>query len=436
MGILDKLDKAKKATGTYSGGNKGNFPKKTGLWVNLDPGENRVRLGGNVVVCERHYVVDLVAPEALKSQGDQKPPLSKNITCLNWDINNQQPIDTELHCCAVCDLRTAANILRDEAKKAEKKEDEENMKKLSGKAYARSRYSWDAIDRENPEIKTTQPNGDEVEAKGWKILNLGKEGTEAIEELAKQYPQIADEDEGCDIVVSKHKSNRITYGASFDLDGPNIALSPLTDEEKEMEKIDLLRYVASHVSPRLVFQNLKPEYQEIITETLGKTEEDYPEEAPVKKIINGNDDENKNDESPKRSSNKASAPVRRKATNVADEFEELDDKKESSSAKNDTFEDEGSSQEDKPSPPKAPSKPKPPSRPKPPKKDEENQKEDDVQEKESKDDDSAEDESNNDDSDSAESIEPQCFGYYDESVEECQGCDLASDCEKKTTSDE
>lgn len=429
MGILDKLAQAKEATGSTGGGSK-TFVNKAGLWVNLDDGDNAVRLGGNVVVCERHYVVDLVNGDALKPQGDERPVLGKNITCLNWDIDNQKRIDEELHCCAICDLRVAANLRRREAKDAKNKELEDKMKELSGKAYARSRYSWDAISRANPNVTTIDAEGNETEAPGWKILNLGTEGTEAIEALAKQYPQIADPKEGCDVVIAKHKSNRITYGASFALAGPNIKISPLTEEEKAMEPVDLLRYVASHASPRAIFESLKPGYQELITDVLGKTAEDYPSEAPIKKTIRSDEPTEDAEDAPVRKASVApKAPVRKRAASVADEFEDIaSDTVEKDSSNNDTFteeEEEVVEAVKKPSLPKPPAPPKKPTPPAPPK-----AKSDPEPEEES------EEESVNEESEEEEApkksvkeVRPPCFGSFEETDGECKKCKQAESCQ-------
>jgi len=422
MGLLDKLAKAKEVTGSTGGGSR-NFVNKAGLWVNLQNGDNIVRLGGNVVVCERHYVVDLADADAFKSRGEDRAALSKNLTCLNWDIDNQQRIPEESQCCPICDLRMAANIRRREAKDAKDKDQEDKMKELSGKSYARSRYSWDAIDRANPNVETTDADGNSTEAPGWKILNLGTEGTEAIEALAKQYPQIADEEEGCDVAVSRHKSTRITYGASFDLDGPNINITPLTDAEKAMEPIDLLRYVASHASPRAVFENMKPAFQELITDVLGKTADDYPTEAPVKKASRQDKapaEGSSKEEPPRRAAAPVKkAPVKKRAASVADEFEDVP----SSEAKNDTFDDE-ETEEKKPAAPKPPKPPKKPSAPKPPKaaKKEEPKEEEPVAEEAPAEEAPAEEESADD------NVHPQCFGYFDDGDDECKKCKDSEEC--------
>jgi len=284
MGLLDKLNKAKSATGSSGGGKKKTFSSTTGLWVQLEDGDNKVRLGGNVSVCERHYVKELVSTEAMRAKGDSRADVSANVTCMNWDTDNQGKSEEELHCCPICDLRSASNIKRKEAKESGDEDAEKKMKELSGKSFARSRYSWDAISRKDPLVKTKEADGSETEEIAWKILGLGTEGTEAIEALCKQYRQLADTDEGCDIVISKHQGTRTTYGASFALDGPNIAVTPLSDEEKAMKDLDLVRYITSHMSPRKLFESLKPAFQELITDVLGKTAEDYPEDCPVQRL--------------------------------------------------------------------------------------------------------------------------------------------------------
>jgi len=437
MGILDKLEKAKAATG--GGGNRQAFSSQQGLWIRLENGDNEVRLGGNVAVCNRHYVKELVSAESLKSSGEGRPAVNANATCMNWDIEGQEKSEEELHCCPVCDLRVAANMKRQEAKDAGDEEQEKKMKELSGKSYARARYSWDAISRADPIIETKDAEGNTEKNPGWKILNIGKECTEALEALANQYPQLADPEEGCDVVISRHKSNRITYGASFALDGVNIKVTPLTEEEMAMEKIDLIRYVANHISPRVLFESLKPEHQELITDVLGKSADDYPEECPVKKTSVVKDESSEKSASASKSKpQRKAAPtenVKSRSASVADEFDEIPPKKaaESKDVNNDTFgeeKDDTPPQPKKPSPPKEPATPKPPKEPatpkppkepatpKPPKEPEpksEPEKEPEPEVKDEKD----------------EDVKPSCFGYFDSEDAECSKCGRLEDCKKK-----
>ena len=423
MSILDKLEKAKAATGG-GGGHRRPFSSKEGLWISLVNGDNEVRLGGNVAVCERHYIKDLVSAEALKSSGEQRSAVNANTTCMNWDIEGQTKSEEELHCCPVCDLRVAANMKRQEAKDAGDEDQEKKMKELSGKSYARARYSWDAISRADPIVETKDAEGNVEKNPGWKILNLGKEGTEAIEALANQYSQLADPEEGCDIVISRHKSNRITYGASFALEGPNIKVSPLTEEEMAMEKIDLIRFVANHVSPRVLFESLKPAFQELITDVLGKTADDYPEDCPVKKTVRENDSSEKNEgpkpkreaaksaTKPERKAASSSGEVKKRAASVADEFDEVPAKTEApvEDINNDTFGDEEKS--DIPPPPKPPAPPKKaaaPKQPVPPK-----AKEEPAEEPAAAAD--------------GESVVPSCFGYFEDGDAECEKCDQSEKC--------
>jgi len=445
MDVLAKLQKAKAATGSSGSNRKAkSFSTMSGLWVQLEEGDNVVRLGGNVAVCERHYIKDLVSADALKPKGEERAAVSTNVTCMNWDIDNQSRSEEELHCCPICDLRLASNIRRKEAKESEDQDLEKKMKEISGKSFPRSRYSWDAISRADPIVKTKDPDGNETEGLGWKILNLGTEGTEAIEALAKQYPQIADPDEGCDVVVSKHQGTRITYGAAFALDGPNIKVTPLTDEEKGMAPLDLIRYIASHMSPRTLFESLKPAYQELITDVLGKTSEDYPSDSPVQKTIktdSGSESEESSEDKPKPPVRRAAAPKRR-AASVADEFEDASESPEKPEAdpepeteseveekpepKNETF----SKKPSPPKPPKAPSKPKPPSKPaKPTEEAKEEEPAEEAPTKEAPEDD-LESESDEDTGD----IKPSCFGYYDDSDGECKKCKKSDECKSESTS--
>jgi hypothetical protein len=118
---------------------------------------------------------------------------------------------------------------------------------------------------------------------GWKVLNLPMEANKGIENLLKQYPKLLDVEEGVDIIITKTKGMRTTYSVSFALNGINIAMTPLSEEERAMEPLDMKRFIFSHPSPRQVFVALNENYQELITGVVSRGAEDYPEEPPIKR---------------------------------------------------------------------------------------------------------------------------------------------------------
>lgn len=272
--------------GGYSGARTGN------QWGNVEYGENRVRLGGVFIMTGQHFVEKLMQSQFMRSKqqgADNKGKFSKSMTCLNWNIDQEKSVSDEYKCCAICDLRTAARKAEKDAKDSKTLTAEEKEKlmaqfsTISGESVPKTRYLWPAIMRADPNVTIEEENGAKRECIGWKVLNLPKEANEGIEKLLKQYPKLIDPDEGVDIIITKTKGKRTSYTVGFALNGINIAMTPLTDEEKAMEPLDMKRFVFNHPSPRQVFVALNESYQELTTSVTGKGAEDYPEEAPIKR---------------------------------------------------------------------------------------------------------------------------------------------------------
>lgn len=308
------------ATSQGGGAGKKRSGSVKGIFANLEPGSNRLRLGGAFVFCAQHYVKDMLRPERVRGGGgtdDDTPRLSQFLACLNWDIDKIAYAGEEQHCCPICDLRNAARMFERKMKNETIPNKEEMLKQysaISGGACSRMRYLWPCIMRNDPFVTVTDANGQETQVIGWKVLGIGAEAHKSIEGLYKNYPQLAAEAEGCDIDIFKTKGARTTYSASYALSGASIAISPLTEEEKAMEVLDMARYIGNHPSPRALFQAMKPELQQVITEALGKTAESYPAEPLIKRA-------NANGNSAKTEGMKQEASVKRAAANAADDFD-------------------------------------------------------------------------------------------------------------------
>jgi hypothetical protein len=211
------------------------------------------------------------------------------MTCLCWNIDQEKPVGDEHKCCAICDLRQAARKAEKDAKDSEALSAEDKAKlmkqfsSLSGDSMPKTRYLWPAIVRADTMITVEDEKGVKTEMLGWKVLNLPMEANKGIENLLKQYPKLLDPDAGVDIIITKTKATRTTYSVQFALNGTSIAMTPLSDEEKAMEVLDMKRFVFNHPSPRQVFVALNENYQELITSVTSKSAEDYPEEPPIKR---------------------------------------------------------------------------------------------------------------------------------------------------------
>jgi hypothetical protein len=310
------------------------------IFANLGNGANRVRLGGAFVMCSRHFIKDLVDQNRLRGanadMNDQRVRFGNIITCLNWDIDHSQQADESSRCCPLCDLRAAARqverTLRNTKSVGNAEEDkkrDESVKQyqaLSGNAMPRMRYLWPSILRSDPNVVLVKEDGSEEPIPGWKVLSLGTEANKAIESLYQSYPQLVDVEQGCDIDIFKTMSARITYSASYALDGAKIAVTPLKEHERQMEQLNLKRFIPNYVSPRELFLALKERYRTIIKEVFHKSAEDYPEQSVLKREETKNvvdAAEGDEEEGTTRHRSAVTPQVKRQPANVADEFADV-----------------------------------------------------------------------------------------------------------------
>jgi len=233
-------------------------------------------------------VRDILQKDTLRRRGmdyeQGKIYFPQFITCCDWDIDKEE--DLTEHYCPICDVNKAFyelfKALRadDSLSEEEKKSEEDKIKQTMRLANASFKYIWPIISREDPYF--VEKDGDtEVKKKGWKVLTLPKTVQDQIQDLAEQYPKVFDADEGCDIVIERSEGGKTSYSTNFVIKGTSLDAHPLTDEEREYETLELKNFVNWHVSPRELFKAIRPEYREVITEVLGKTEDDYPEEHPL-----------------------------------------------------------------------------------------------------------------------------------------------------------
>jgi hypothetical protein len=359
MSIADKFRKSREAS--QKSNNSGGARKNVGgVFLNLEDGPNRVRLGKTFLMMEQHYIGDLIQDKykGYASKDDDTPKFKSYITCLNWDIDNEEQTAPESHACPICDLKYAANKRLKSWKDSDADNKEEmikHYKNIGGMSYPRMKFLWPALSRTNPFVTVTDESGNEEQQMGWKVLSLAKTAHESIETLYHTYESLFDPEEGCDIDVFKNKSGgKTSYSSSLALEGTALAISPLSEEELGLDELELKRFVSNYVSPRQLFLALKEEYQELITEELNKDSDDYPEDPMLTR-------EPLSDSQPKEEKAvlKEDAP-RQRPSNVADEFDDDDDDEGGISAMPIAEEEEEAPAVKKKSPPKPPRPPAPP----------------------------------------------------------------------------
>lgn len=383
----------------------GNFQKKKGIWVNLNEGDNVIRLVGSFIKCQTRYP-QWVAEKAAMEYKEGGSYIPKVLTDMNWDIKNEEFLETDLWCDPMEDLKEAADKasfkLRKKAKELDDEaeanalKDEANIySRISYNASSKARFKWKVIFREDPYVIIEDEDGKKKKKPSFKILDLPEKAQEELIKLFKQKKELSDPENGNDIIITVEKKKakngkpKTEYSASFVFDDEmKVVPTPLSEEELEYEDIDISNFTPWYKSPRDLFRSLTAKNKDLILEVLGKTEEDYPEEHPVKREKKVSEDKEEDDDDEKDEKIEPPISSKSKKVDVSDAFDDI-----SSDDEDKTDDNEGDSTED--------------------------------DNEESEDD---EEDSNDGDDD----MIPECFGNYDDEEDECNDCSCAKSCKKET----
>lgn len=234
------------------------------IYHRFHDGDNNMRLVGDFFEVRTHYIAPdvkrgsrgLCASESFR--GEVKLP--NVINCYDWDVTTEQP--TAIKTCPICRLhRLAKNVLKgsdiDDA-------DEKFFKALEAAVRASFALKWNILDRDNPYI--IKMDGDkEVKVKGYKVASISREAFTDIEVIFSQVQQnIADIDNGMDIVVTKSNGTRVSYSARVAMNGITAKVTPLTAEERALEMHDLKRLCGKYSDMNLLMNSLHGDLRDIL----------------------------------------------------------------------------------------------------------------------------------------------------------------------------
>lgn len=229
------------------------------IWFNWgDKDSHVVRLVGDFRWVRSHWIgkssfnpkndVELFVPEAFK--GVEKLPYKVN--CGNWNIALEAE---EGDNCVICQI---GRIAQEALKKEGKGLDEERrqwLKNIVSKCNPNSSYYFKCIDRSDPFI------ADNV--KGFKILQMSTELLTAVVDLDKSLEDVSitSEEDGIDIEIKRERiqaSSRIKYSVSPVFKGVSVKQTPLTDEEKSWDDLDLMKFTGRPVDDGMLIEKMNP----------------------------------------------------------------------------------------------------------------------------------------------------------------------------------
>ena len=291
------LDKIKNENITRNTGGK--FSKQTDIWFKFKDGENVIRLVGGYLRVDTHYLAPAIkrkdrglCPQDVFDRNNENPlPISVN--CLNWDVANEKPMADGHRNCPICKLwRIAQDKLRDKKLPEDQKKFYDNLKQ---KCRPVTNFKWNIIDRANPQVTETTPEGEVRKILGYKVASFGMEAFGDIKGIFMQLEprDLSDKDQGADVIVEKtSKSDKTSYSARVVMKGGVAAETTLSSEERKMVAHDLMRLNGKMTDPEAIVAALHDDIKEVLeaaggidptTESEGGDESDEPaeEETPA-----------------------------------------------------------------------------------------------------------------------------------------------------------
>lgn len=237
--------------------------------------KHTIRLVGEFKSVRSHWIgksafggedVPLFKDGAFK--GEDKLPARVN--CSNWDSSTESS-DADGGC-VIC--RIAANASK-YLEKEGKHLDEDTRKWLQDlqfKCAPANSFYFLCIDRGNPYIAEGE--------KGFKIIQMSTPLLKAIIAIDEDLggTDICSDEEGIDIVIKKTlpvgKSKRTEYSASPAFDKTSVKQTPLTEEEKSWNRIDLAKFTGKKPDEEMLVSLLRDNVKEVWNEETPGSEED------------------------------------------------------------------------------------------------------------------------------------------------------------------
>jgi hypothetical protein len=291
MSLSEKMRKLRERRQKEGGNN--NRSNLRDIFFDFEGGDNRIRLVGEFLEVKTHFIApapkrsDRGLCQAESFKGDNRIPMV--INCPDWDPETEESRGTQN--CPICKLNRISKGILDEGPDEEEKD---FFKNLASATRQRTVLKWNIIDRNNPFV--TKKEGDnEEKIFGFKIASVGMEAYNDIEGIFEQTGMdITDDEEGCDILVTKQKKARWEYSAKVAMapgKPPTVAMTPLTEEEKGAERHRLLDRCGRQTEPQKVVDALHGDLRDLLelnpdeeaAEAPAPTPAPTPEPAPKAK---------------------------------------------------------------------------------------------------------------------------------------------------------
>ena len=238
-----------------------NFTKRD-IFYNIDK-EQILRFVGDYLPSRTHWIgasqfnpFEIFQPGAF--EGEDK--LSNQIICSNWDIENEKYNPNGG--CIICKLRSIADdIMRNSKSLGIDEKGVAEFKDLRYKCDYRQQYTFNIIDRQNPDG-------------GFKIVKVSKELMGELNSIHESYQpaDFAGIEDGVDIKVVKAGGGgqgRVTFKASLILQGAKVKITPLTEEEKAWQTLDLKKFAGKMPDQAAILSKLLPRFRDLIDANAG-----------------------------------------------------------------------------------------------------------------------------------------------------------------------
>lgn len=249
---------------------QGSWNKDENVFFDFSEGTHRIRLVSEWVTTREHWIAPskfskkILFPETA-FVGDDK--LKKSIFCADFDSDTEMTVNEKT--CVVCKLRAAANNILYGSGNSLDKEQRDFLTDVAKECSPMEHYYFLCIDRDNPEIAPGK--------KGFKIIEFPRALKNAFDEKCKSNPDIdcISDTDGVDFVVTKKKDGqKYSYTIDYVIKGRGIAITPLTEEEKNYQRPDIKKIKCKLPDQDQIFRNMYEEFSQLISD-----EGDVPAEA-------------------------------------------------------------------------------------------------------------------------------------------------------------
>lgn len=286
MKMIDRIKKFQERTKEQNASR--NFSDDENIFFDLNEGTHRVRLVGDWVCVHSHWIgpsqyskVQFYSESAFK--GDNR--LRKNVNCPDFDIDSETINDEKE--CTICKLRAVANDILFECSDLAK-DQKKFLENTAHDAQYSERIFFCCIDRDNPEIAPGK--------KGFKIIEFPKALMEQWMQIVNSNPDLDcnSVEEGVDFIIIKSKDGKKNkYTIQYAMKGTQICQTPLTEEEKAFERLDIKKIMGKMPDQDTLYDKLLPEFKELLEDQKAASEDSDLETPENNSSFDDEDEEEK-----------------------------------------------------------------------------------------------------------------------------------------------